>query len=336
MSRVLVSMGLVLSAVTAYAADVDMAQVARERGAFVDRMVAEHGFDRKALEATLSEAKIEDRVLDAMSRPAERVLTWREYRPIFVNPQRIGKGVAFWRAHGKTISDIAERYRVPPEMLVAIIGVETLFGERTGSYRVIDSLSTLAFAYPPRAAFFSSELENFLLLSREEALDPLSPLGSYAGAMGAGQFIPSSYRAYAVDADGDGRRDLWQSWADVLGSVANYFDAHGWQHGEPVVEQATLGSRWSGSKPDNRLDFDETVGGLTRQGYVFESELPDESRAAVFALEGESGTEYWIGYRNFEVITRYNRSAMYALAAYQLGQAIATRYASLQASADGQ
>jgi peptidoglycan lytic transglycosylase B len=317
------------------AADVDFESVARARETFVDRMVNKHGFDRKELDATLEAAKIDERVLDAMSRPAERVLPWYEYRAIFVTPERIDKGVAFWRAHAATVSAVAERYGVAPEVLVAILGVETLFGERTGRYRVLDSLATLAFAYPPRAEFFSSELENFLLLSREESLDPLQALGSYAGAMGAGQFIPSSYRAYAVDGDGDGRRDLWQSWADVLGSVANYFRQHGWHEGEAVADRATLGSHWSGPAPDNSLELNDTVGGLSRRGYLFVSEMPAAAPAAVFELQGDGAAEYWIGYHNFEVITRYNRSAMYALAAYQLAQAIRAELPAVREGVDG-
>ena len=170
-----------------------------------------------------------------MSRPAERVVPWFEYRNIFMTEERIAAGVRFWTEHAATLEQVAERYGVAPEMIVAIVGIETYFGTRMGKYRVLDALATLAFAYPPRAAFFASELESFLLLTREEQVDPTAALGSYAGAMGAGQFIPSSYRAYAVDADADGKRDLWTDWDDVFGSVANYFAKHGWRTGEPVM-----------------------------------------------------------------------------------------------------
>jgi peptidoglycan lytic transglycosylase B len=316
----------------AAAADLDMKAVDKQRAQFVDRMTREHGFSRRELDAVLKSAKIDERVLAAMSRPAERVMPWYQYRALFLTPQRITKGVEFWRLHADTVQAVAARYAVSPQMLVAILGVETFFGERTGNYRVIDSLSTLAFAYPPRAAFFASELEAFLLLTREEAVDPLQALGSYAGAMGAGQFIPSSYRAYAVDGDGDGRRDLWQNWDDVVSSVANYFKQHGWRAGEPVVERATLATSWSGPVPDNALELNDTVASLSRRGYVFPTELPQATPAAIFELEGQGEPEYWVGYQNFRVITRYNRSAMYALAAYQLGEAILAEF---QAPVDG-
>jgi membrane-bound lytic murein transglycosylase B len=306
----------------ASAVEVDAAAVDRARQAFVERMAAEHGFEVDSLAALLDQAKIEESVLQAMSRPAERVLAWHEYRALFLTDARIGRGVEFWRTHEQEVDRVAARYQVAPEMLVAILGIESLFGERTGRYRVLDSLATLAFAYPPRARFFTSELEAFLLLAREEAVDPLQALGSYAGAMGAGQFIPSSYRAYAVDGDGDGRRDLWGSWEDVLGSVANYFSEHGWKEGEPVVERATLSEAWSGHQPANGLDLTETVASLSTLGYVFPSTQPDTAPATILSLEGKDAQEYWVGFHNFRVITRYNRSVMYALAAHQLGEAI--------------
>ena len=212
-------------------------------------------------------------------------------------------------------------------MIVAIIGIETYFGTRMGRYRVLDALATLAFAYPPRSAFFTSELESFLLLTREERVDATAALGSYAGAMGAGQFIPSSYRAYAVDGDADGKRDLWTNWNDVLGSVANYFAKHGWRAGEPVIDPATRGNGFAGPEPRNNLDLDGTVGSVTKLGYVFETTLPAEAPAAAYSFEAAGGgSEYWVGYHNFYVVTRYNRSTKYALAAHQLSQAIRSRY----------
>jgi membrane-bound lytic murein transglycosylase B len=306
----------------------DKANVAKARSAFVDKMVAEHGFDRDALSATLRSAAIDQSILDAIAKPAERVVPWYEYRAIFVNEARIAAGTRFWTEHAGTIQAISERYGVAPEMLVGIIGVETYFGQRTGKYRVLDSLATLAFAYPPRAKFFSGELEQFLLLTREEGLDPKTPMGSYAGAMGAGQFIPSSFRAYAVDADGDGKRDIWNDWADVLGSIANYFEKHGWKTGEPVADPATRSATWRGPEPSNALELAETVGSLEKQGYVFSTSEPTDAPAGAFALEASaSSSEFWIGYHNFKVITRYNRSPKYALAAHQLGQAIRSSYA---------
>ena len=308
----------------------DKANVAKARTAFVDKMVAEHGFDRDALSATLRSATIDQSILDAISKPAERVVPWYEYRAIFVNDARIAAGTRFWTEHAGTIQQISERYGVAPEMLVAIVGVETYFGQRTGKYRVLDSLATLAFAYPPRAKFFSGELEQFLLLTREEGLDPKTPMGSYAGAMGAGQFIPSSFRTFAVDGDGDGKRDIWNDWADVLASIANYFKKSGWKTGEPVADPATRSAAWNGPEPSNALELAETVGSLEKQGYVFSTSEPTDTPAAAFALEAAGGgSEFWIGYHNFRVITRYNRSPKYALAAHQLGQAIRSSYAAI-------
>ncbi len=308
--------------------------VTKARGAFIDKMVADHGFDRASLTKSLGSATIDQKILDAMARPAERVVPWYEYRAIFINDARVAAGVRFWTEHAATIEEISKRYGVAPEMLVAIVGVETYFGQRMGRYRVLDALATLAFAYPPRAKFFAGELEEFLLLSREEGLDLTVPLGSYAGAMGAGQFIPSSYRAYAVDANADGKRDIWSDWEDVLGSVANYFKVHGWRTGEPVAASATRSSDWKGSEPTNSLDLGETVGSLAKMGYVFTTQQGAETPAAAYALEAKGGgSEFWIGYNNFRVITRYNRSPKYALAAHQLGQAIRTGYEAARASA---
>ena len=297
------------------------------RAAFIDKMVAQHKFDRAAITALLDEAVIDKTILDTMARPAERVVPWFEYRKIFLTEERIAAGVRFWGEHADTIQQVAERYGVAPEMIVAIVGIETYFGTRMGRYRVLDALATLAFAYPPRAEFFTSELESFLLLTREESVDPKVALGSYAGAMGAGQFIPSSYRAYAVDADADGKRDLWSNWNDALGSVANYFAEHNWKAGEPVMERAIRPESFTGPEPSNKLTLDGTVGSVTKMGYVFTTTLPTDAPAAPYSYEAEGGgSEYWIGYHNFTVVTRYNRSTKYALAAFQLSEAIRARY----------
>jgi membrane-bound lytic murein transglycosylase B len=303
------------------------------RAAFIDKMVVQHDFDRAALAALLDEAVIDKTILDTMARPAERVVPWFEYRKIFLTEERIAAGVRFWGEHAATIQQVAERYGVAPEMIVSIVGIETYFGTRMGRYRVLDALATLAFAYPPRAEFFTSELESFLLLTREEKVDPKAALGSYAGAMGAGQFIPSSYRAYAVDVDADGKRDLWSNWDDALGSVANYFAKHGWKAGEPVMERAIRPEGFAGPEPSNKLTLDGTVGSVTQLGYVFTTTLPTNAPAAPYSYEAEGGgSEYWIGYHNFAVVTRYNRSTKYALAAVQLSEAIRARY--LQTVAD--
>ena len=314
----------------------DEAAVAAAKSAFIDKMVKQHEFARAELTSLLDGAEINQVILDTMARPAERVAPWFEYRNIFLTEARIAAGAQFWAEHAAVIGATSARYGVAPEIIVAIVGVETFFGTRMGRYRVLDALATLAFAYPPRATFFASELESFLLLAREEQVDVKAALGSYAGAMGAGQFIPSSYRAYAVDANADGKRDLWSDWDDALGSVANYFKEHGWRNGQPVVEQATRAERFSGPEPSNSLDLGETVSSLSNMGYVFATSLPADAPAAAYALEAAGGgSEYWVAYHNFRVITRYNRSAKYALAAHQLSQAIHARYVETLASNAG-
>src|SRR5690606_4884533 len=308
-------------------AAVDTEAVERAKAEFVERMVSKHGFTAEEVERTLEGVEIHERILETIARPAERVVPWHEYRGIFLTPERISAGVEFWNAHGDEIAAASERFGVAPEIIVAILGIETYFGTRMGSYRVLDALATLAFAYPPRASFFASELEAFLLLGRDEGLGLFDQLCSYAGAMGAGQFIPSSFRAYAVDGNGDGRRNLWTDWDDILASVANYFKVHGWRDGGLVADRVSLGDEWSSHAPANAMDLEHTVGELRGLGYVLPPERDDDLPATILGLEAEDGgTEYWVGYHNFRVITRYNRSVKYALAAHELSQAIAEAY----------
>lgn len=316
----LLSMTLVVTP-PALALDVERENV-RE---FIERMVTEHDFDRDALQSVLAQAETQQSILDAISRPAEKTLEWHEYRDIFLTSERVEAGAEFWRNHREALQRISEETGVSCEILVGIIGVETYFGRITGGYRVLDALSTLAFDYPPRSDFFTRELEQFLLLAREEEMEPTDATGSYAGAMGAPQFMPSSYRAYAVDASNDGRRDIWTNWQDVIGSVANYFVEHGWKRGNPVVAQASLGSTWEGTvdASSNSLSPQATVASLSRKGVVFATDLPGDHESQLLVLEGAQGDEYWVGFHNFFVITRYNRSVMYALAVHQLGQEIA-------------
>ncbi len=330
--RSLLVLGGLLFAASAHT-EVDMDAVESAKRDFVARMVSKHGFDAHEVERTLANAEIQPKILETISRPAERVLAWHEYRAIFLTPERIAAGVAFWDAHAEDIAEASERYGVAPEIVVAILGIETYFGRRMGSWRVLDALATLAFAYPPRASFFASELESFLLLGREEGIELFDQLGSYAGAMGAGQFIPSSFRAYAVDGNGDGRRDLWHDRKDILASVANYFRVHGWRDGDLVAERVAIGDGWSGHVPENQMDLNHTVGSLRGLGYVLPADRNDDAKATVLGLEGPGGeTEYWVGYHNFRVITRYNRSVMYALAAHELSRAIADEYRGARAA----
>ncbi len=304
---------------TAMALDTDRPDV-RE---FIDEMVAEHAYEREALVSALREAESQGRILEAIARPAERTLSWAEYRNIFLTGERIRAGAEFWQEHRETLERISADTGVPPEILVGIIGVETYFGRITGNYRVLDALATLAFDYPPRSRFFRRELAQFLLLVREEGMDVAAATGSYAGAMGAPQFMPSSYRAYAVDSNEDGRRDIWNNWTDVIGSVANYFVEHGWRPGEEVVSRATLAAGWTGETPRNSLKTEETIGSLSASGVMFATDLGGDERGSLLKYDGADGDEYWVGFHNFFVITRYNRSVMYALAVHQLGQEIA-------------
>jgi membrane-bound lytic murein transglycosylase B len=303
----------------AFAIDTERADVQE----FIDRMVEEHSYDREKLVTVLGEAESKESILNAISKPAERTLEWHEYRNIFLTSERISAGADFWKENKADLERISTETGVSIEMLVGIIGVETYFGRITGSYRVLDALSTLAFDYPPRSSFFTGELEQFLLLVREEGMEPTDATGSYAGAMGRPQFMPSSYRAYAVDSTDDGKRDIWSNWADVIGSVANYFVRHGWRENMPVVVPATLGDQWQGDTPKNQLKADETVTSLSHQGVMFSTDLAGDAKSQLLTLVGEDGEEYWVGFHNFFVITRYNRSVMYALAVHQLGQEIA-------------
>jgi membrane-bound lytic murein transglycosylase B len=296
--------------------------------AFLDRAEAEYGLDREMVASVLSEAKFQQSIVDAMTRPAE-AKPWYEYRPIFLTEKRIDGGVAFWRENQELIERAATHFGVDPQVIVAIIGVETFYGRITGSYRVIDALTTLGFYYPQelsrdRSDFFAREFLQFMVLSKEENLPLAEVTGSYAGAMGMGQFIPSSYRAYAVDFDGSGNRDLWRSTADVVASVANYLHEHGWRRGEPVVSPVTRTASADPALASSRhYKPDLRVAELTERGFVSAPEISPERRAAVLELEEEDRKAYWLVFDNFYVITRYNRSPLYAMAVHQLSEKIA-------------
>ncbi|MBY6204110.1 lytic murein transglycosylase B [Halomonas denitrificans] len=290
--------------------------------AFVDRVVAEHGLDADYVRAVLGRAEYQQAIIDAITRPAEGK-PWHEYRPIFLGETRIRAGAEYWDEHRELVDRVAERFGVPAPFVLAIIGVETNYGTITGSYRVLDALATLGFYYPRRGAFFARELGEYFRLAEEEGLPLEEVRGSYAGAMGLGQFIPSSYRAYAVDFDESGSRDLWQSLPDALGSVANYLHVHGWRPDEPTalpVEAVPAAlDREFPIKPADTLD------GLAALGIEFDAGgLAGDTPATLIELEGETGPEYWIGLTNFYVMTRYNRSPLYAMAVSQLAAAIAS------------
>jgi membrane-bound lytic murein transglycosylase B len=287
--------------------------------AFIEETNRDHGVDRTLMEGLLGKAETKQAILDAISRPAERVVPWHEYRDRFLTEKRILQGADFYIAHEQALKAI-----VDPNVaasVVGILGVETSFGRITGRYRVIDALATLAFDYPPRSEFFRGELQQFFLLSREEAIDPMTALGSYAGAMGAPQFISSSYRNYAIDGDGDGKRDLWGNWDDVIASVANYLFVYGWRAGEPVVVAAELESPDLSRFNTSKVELNETVQSLRDKGVRFETSLPGNAPAMLIVAQGKDGPLYRVGFNNFYTITRYNRSTMYAMAVNDLGQA---------------
>ena len=298
---------------------------ASETESFVARMHARHGFNAEDLGKLLAGAEVLHSVLEAISRPAE-AKPWYEYRRIFIKRLRIERGVDFLIEHRKALERAEQIYGVPPEIIVAIIGVETLYGERTGKNRVLDSLATLGFRYPRRSQFFTSELEQFLLLARDEGLDPLRLKGSYAGAMGIPQFIASSYRSYAVDFDGDQVRDLLGSVEDAIGSVANYLSQHGWRRDEKVAVPAQVGGDGYQSLLGRGLRPATTIGEMEDKGVNTYQAVPDTAKGALLEFELEDGVEYWVGLANFYAITRYNHSPLYALAVFQLSQAIQEEY----------
>lgn len=299
-----------------------------EATAFINKMVKEHQFDREYVGQVLDNAEKKQAILDAIARPAEKTKPWHEYREIFIKPERIKGGVAFWNENKTALEKIANEYGVAPEIIVAIIGVETRYGTYMGSYRVIDALTTLGFDYPERSKFFTSQLEEFFLLTREQQQNPLEFKGSYAGAMGYGQFIPSSYRSFAVDYDGDKLADIWNNKHDAIASIANYFKAHGWQDGEPIAEPAARQPIFPDKMLNPRTRPKTSATELAKLGFTPKSRKTIGKRPAIaLQYEGKTGDEYWLGYNNFYVITRYNRSHMYALAVYQLSQEIAKAYA---------
>lgn len=290
--------------------------------AFIKRHAAEVGIDAAQMRAVLERGEYQPAIIDAITRPAE-ARPWHEYRQIFLRDSRIDGGVAFWNEHQALLERIDAEFGVPPEFVLAIVGVETNYGRITGNYRVLDALVTLGFYYPRRAEFFRRELAQFFRLGREESLPLEEVRGSYAGAMGIGQFIPSSYRAFAVDFDGSGSRDLWRSLPDALASVANYLKVHGWETGRPASLPAS-----GNAAPGQRFEIKpaHTLAELAAMGFQFDpAGLAAETAATIIELDGINGPEYWIGLNNFYVITRYNRSPLYAMAVTQLAEAIRDR-----------
>ena len=292
---------------------------------FAAEIAHRDGLRRRAVLRVLVQARAQPEIIDKISRPAEQVLEWWQYRQIFLTDQRIDGGVAFWRAHRDSLERASAEEGVPPQYIVAILGAETYYGRITGSYRVLDALSTLAFDYPPRSRFFSHELEEFLVLAHQEKLDPLTLKGSYAGAMGPLQFMPSAYLRYAVDGNGDGTRDLFSDWDDIFASIGQYLHDCGWQPGGPVVADVRIDPGATFHIDLDNLALDETIDGLNEQGVRVESTAPGDTRVVLLLAQQQDGPTYRVGFNNFHALTRYNHSALYAMAVDELAQAIALR-----------
>ena len=317
----LIALGLGLTCGPAAAIDVRRPEVKQ----FIAHMAATSSFKKRQLRKILKAAQSQPAIIDAMDKPAEKAKPWSEYRPIFITERRIREGADFWIAHRQALDQASIRSGVAPEYLAAILGVETYYGRLTGSYRVLDALATLAFDYPARAKFFRDELEQFLLLTRDAGFNPLAVKGSYAGAMGAPQFMPSNYRRYAVDAEADGHINLWTDWLDVCASVGNYLKEHGWNSGEPVLSEASVTADKAADLDGRTLALNETVGSLRAKGVNFDSTLPEQAPALLIAADDTDGVHWRVGYNNFYVITRYNHSALYAMAVFELAAAVKQR-----------
>ena len=303
-----------------------------EARSFIREMNERHGFAEAELEQLLGQAEYIERVIELIRPPAKRgVRSWQNYRSRFLNGQRIEQGATFWLAHRETIEAASERYGVPGEYIVSILGIETNYGGYTGNFETVSALATLAFDYPPRASLFRRELENLLLLAREQQRDPFSYRGSFAGALGYPQFLPSSIRSYAVDFDRNGRIDFETSPVDAIGSIANYFAAHGWRPGEPVVQRVHVPAGLD-AEPLIAAGIEPALEtrALRSQGIapVSGDFAPDLATLFDLPTPGRE-TEHWIGYRNFYVITRYNRSSFYAMAVHQLAQAVREQFDAL-------
>jgi len=294
---------------------------------FLDEVVEKDGQNRSEVIELFETATRKDKIIDLISRPAEKTMSWNQYQKLFITRDRVKKGVQFYQQYKVPLLQAHKKFGVPPEMIVAVIGVETLYGRNKGHYRVIDALSTLAFDYPPRSKFFRQELREYLKLKGEAGIDLYESKGSYAGAMGYGQFIPSSYRHYGIDFSNDRKIDLINNPVDAIGSVANYFKAHGWKTGQPVTSPAHLQAPNTsetslGTFLGKNLKPRFTIKEIKEAGLIPNVNYPPDTKAMVMTLEGANGKEYWVGLKNFYVITRYNHSRLYAMAVYQLSNEI--------------
>jgi membrane-bound lytic murein transglycosylase B len=324
-TRFFLAAALALQLGSAAAADPQAYQHRKEVKQFITEMVNKHGFTRRELNRVFVKAQFQPAIIKAMEQPAETALaSWQAYRAIFINPQRIEAGVQFWSRHAEPLARAAGEFGVPEEIIVGIIGVETTYGRNIGTYRVIDALATLAFDYPKRAPFFRGELENYLVLSREAKIDPLRVKGSYAGAIGIPQFMPGSYRRFAVDYDGDGTSNLATSPADAIGSIGNFLRAHGWARGEPVAFSAEVSGELWRKLADAGVTPASRAAELSGFGVKLAAPMPPETRCALIELETPGQpSEFRVTLQNFFVLTRYNRSNLYAAAVLDLAAELA-------------
>ncbi|QRO34714.1 lytic murein transglycosylase B [Chromobacterium violaceum] len=328
MLKLAIAAALAGAALTAPPAQADAAFLSRpDVQRYIDEQVASGQFNRPELEAVFANVELKPNIIRILDKPSTS-RPWYQFRASTVNDKLISDGAAFWQANADALSRAERQYGVAPEVIVAILGVETHYGRNTGSFRLVDSLSTIGFDYPRRAAYFRGELTQFLLLAKEEGKDPLTLKGSYAGAMGLPQFMPSSYRKWAVDFDGSGHRDIWNNPHDAIGSVAHYFQLHGWRHGDDVVVPASVAP---GAQVDkllaDKFNLRYTVGELRKLGVAPQAQLADDVPAVLFSLETAPGvTEYWLGLNNFYAITRYNRSTLYAKAVQEIADQLRARY----------
>jgi membrane-bound lytic murein transglycosylase B len=289
--------------------------------AFVNKMHDKHQFDKTELTHLFASVDTKNNILKTIAAPAE-ALAWHKYRKIFMSDSRIDGGVKFWQENEQALNAVTEQYGVPPEIIVAIIGVETRYGKNIGHHRVIDALSTLGFSYPKRSQFFLRELESFLLICRTEKLDPLQPTGSYAGAMGLPQFMPSSFLAYAVDFENNDHRDIWNNPNDAIASIANYFANHHWQTGQPIAFPVKAQGEKFKTALNSDLKPDTTIAKLQKLNVTMPKQLVGDTKVKLLSFKQLNTSDLWVGLDNFYVITRYNHSPLYAMAVYQLSQAI--------------
>lgn len=290
----------------------------------INEMANEGSYTKDELDNLFANVNRLDNVLALMNRPAEKVKTWQEYRPAFLTKTNINKGLEFWHKYHEALDVAEQQFGVPPEIIIAILGVETRYGSNKGRIKVINALSTLAFDFPRRSDFFSKELKQFLMLSKEQGLNPLAVQGSYAGAMGYPQFMPSSWRNLGIDFDGDNKADLINNPIDAIGSIGNYFAANGWQKDQPIAMRGNItGNNYDEIINTKELKTLNTLAELQAKGLnTSDNSIATTTPVSALRLQGNNGAEFWLAFDNFYVITKYNRSTLYAMAVFQLSQAI--------------